>query len=120
MFEKEKEQGMTTELNSGVGCAVMGDAAIQVLRSPAFSHLKSVSWGECDVLDAILVTVACLLDVPIRDAFGPTPQMRHKRVLDGLEGDPRFQKFLFRCVTGPGNRERMVRTFRLTERSERK
>jgi hypothetical protein len=69
----------------------VGDAAIRLFRTPEFSHMTTVSWGECDLLDAIA-----------REAGMPHLHVlrRHKRILDALERDSRFEKFLFRCQRG--------------------
>ena len=80
---------------------VVGNAVIRLFHTPAFAHMYTVAWGECDLLDAI----AREAELPPTHALD-----RHKRVLDALERDPRFEKFLFRVWLG--NREGNARAFR--------
>lgn len=79
----------------------VGNAVLRLLQTPAWQHMEAVAWGECDFLDAIA-----------SEAGFPSIHVltRHKRVLDALERDRRFEKFLFKVWLG--NREGCARAFR--------
>jgi len=79
----------------------IGDAVLRVFQTPEWSHMGTVAYGECELLDAIA-----------SEAGFPSmhPLNRHKRVLDALDRDPRFEKFKFRCWLG--NREGLARGYR--------
>ena len=72
-----------------------------------------IAWGDCYTLDEIAERSGF-------DALHPLhPLDRHIRILNALDRDPRFEKFLFRCVDSGGVRERLVRAFRLRKIDER-
>lgn len=84
------------------GCAVtIADAMVKVLRQ---WNRSTVGYGHCDTLDEC----GCLVGMS-----GIHPLDRHARVLNGLDRDHRFLKFLFRCVIANGKCERLVRAFKL-------
>lgn len=81
----------------------VGDAAVQVLSTPTWSHMRCVAWGEIGLLD----------EIAVQAGFPQLhPLTRHKRILDALEHDRRFEKFLF--TVWVGNHEGHARAFRYT------
>jgi len=88
----------------------VGDATIAVLAEQRRKGWPGdlVTWGDLGTLDA----------VGRRSGFYDLhPWLHvldaHIRLLNALEQDTRFEKFLFRCVDSNGVRERWVRAFRL-------
>ena len=79
----------------------VGNAALQLREHPGYNNRDSVAWGDTELLDEI-ASRAGFPSMHVLD--------RHKRILDALEHDPRFEKFLFRCWVG--NREGHARAFR--------
>ncbi len=85
-----------------LGHHAVGDAAIALREQVIYSNRSAVEWGDIDFLEAI--------DVESGHSEPAHPLNRHRRVLNALERDPRFEKYLFRCFVG--NRETLVRAFR--------
>ena len=93
----------------------VGDAAVALLAAQRARGWPGdlIAWGDCYTLDEIA-------DHSGFDALHPLhPLDRHRRILDALDRDPRFEKFFFRCVDSGGVRERLVRAFRLRTTDER-
>ncbi len=93
----------------------IGDAAVTVLAAQREQGWPgdTITRGDCATLDDIADRSGFLALHPMH------PLDRHIRVLNALERDPRFEKFLFRCVDSGGVRERLVRAFRLRKTDER-
>lgn len=87
----------------------IADATVAYLQA----HGETIiGYGHLDALDRVANAAGyhALYYRTTRDH----PLNRHKAVLDALDRDPRFEKFLFRCmVNGTRDQERLVRAFRL-------
>ncbi len=73
-------------------------------------HREVVAYGDIELLEEIARQAGV-------SAVSPHlhPLDLHKRVLNGLERDTRFEKFLFRCCDCNGIREIRVRAYKLKE-----
>jgi hypothetical protein len=87
----------------------IADVAVVVLRR---TSNPGVMWGDVVLLDEIAAT--CVQTTLIRRKDGTTthPMTRHKRILDALENDKRFEKWYIRLPDYARGRG-LVRSFRL-------
>jgi hypothetical protein len=84
----------------------IADIAVEVLKETG-NH--GVMWGDCSLLDEIAIKCTHTNLV----GHGVHPLNRHKRILDALDRDGRFEKFYIRMKGERGNQ--MWRSFKLKE-----
>jgi hypothetical protein len=86
----------------------IADVAVVVLKR---TDNPGVMWGDTMLLDEIAATCVQTTLMQRKDGTATHPLARHKRILDALERDKRFEKWYIR-FNGLVGRS-LVRSFRL-------